>query len=302
VADVAKSNLDTPLPLTEEEKKQVDVMKAELFALKSPSQEVNSADMEIVPKENGENESPPVTVVTTSVRICFLGWMEFYDDWVELNPTAGRLAPLNVKSQGNRGDNFIREEVKFLSKFWEKKKQSATSTDFAFSPQPALVSPFYASIVNKFFLELGMSNFHKLLHERAFENSNLSKASNMKLIVSLGLCAEVLSKSFFDYSYSPPSIPKIAMELLTFVERYLQFLLQEELRATKTEVLEQILVSFEQILKAMGVDLIDVSRKVDQLWVNVALECIRSPYLNRYCSCSLALNTSLMSPLFFLGA
>jgi hypothetical protein len=275
-------------------------MKAELFALKNPPQETNSVEMECVPKED---PSPPVTIVTTSVRVCFLGWMEFYDDWIELNSTAGRLAPLNVKSLGNRGDNFIREEVKFLAKFWEKKNQlsspppsiSPSSGEYAFSPEPALVSPFYASIVNKFFAETGISNFHQLLHERmvrlqlvssssaenSSNHSSSTKPSNLKLILSLGFAAEVLSRSLFDYS-SRPSLPNISTTLISLVELSLEFLLREELRATKTEVLEQILISFEQILKSLGMNFENVSQKVDPLWVHVALECIKSPYLNRY--------------------
>lgn len=252
-------------------------MKAELFAIKNqPPVVTSNNDMEI----SRNDSSPIVTVVTTYVRVCFLGWMEFYDDWIDINPTAGRLAPLNTKSFGNRGDNNIREEVKFLSKFWEKKSQVSPGSSYATSPEPAIISPFYASIVDRFLLSRGIINVQKILAEKMQEDCNLSSSSNFKLILSFGFCADVLTSRFFEVTVTPNHT--MFTGLIYYIERFFHFRLEEELRATKTEQFEQIIWAMEQILKSHGVDMKDVARIVDPLWLKVSLECIRSPYLNRY--------------------
>lgn len=265
---------NSDLDMNIEEKNNMDVMKAELFAVKNPVPTVSN-EMEV----SSNDVSPTITVVTTYLRISFLGWMEFYDDWIELSSAAGRLAPLNTKSFGNRGENNVREEVKFLAKLWEKKSQSSP-TNYATSPEPALVSPFYATVVNQFFISKGILNFQKLIAEKMLESCNLTSSSNLKLIFSVGLCADVLTSRFFEVNIT--SDDSMFGALVSYVKRYFQFLLQEELRATKTESFEQIIWSLERILKSHGFLLKDVAQELDPLYVAVALGCIQSPYLNRY--------------------
>ena len=65
--------------------------------------------------------APPPS--TKMARVAFLGWPEWYDEWVcvagswSADHTQDRTAPINTKSNGNRGEYPVREEIKLLANF-----------------------------------------------------------------------------------------------------------------------------------------------------------------------------------------
>jgi len=223
-------------------------------------------------------------------RVAFLGQLEQSDEWIDLSANSGRVAPLNTCSGGARGSNAVREEIKHVARLW-KKRMTSVQPDmrgnpcFAFSCCPALVSPVVADVVQCFGESGGFLGLSILL-----KNQQVSLKCALKLLISVGGTAEVLSHKFLleveakIYTNGNKSQRESLFDVFVNAGRdYLTMLNKSHsyLRSIDTDLIEKALHAMENMILTTEPDRMRCAQLLDPLRYSVSCSCIHSPYLSK---------------------
>ena len=144
-------------------------------------------DADSQPPMELETQEEYLTTLVTEARIAYLGWPEKYDEWVDV--TSDRLAPLDTRSYGRRGEFSIRNEIKFLI----PRPDTSADVHFATYSSPYFYSKYYVEVVQYFGLLQGFDVVWKRILQG---QTPLPVVTRLRLLEALGLPHEVYSMAF----------------------------------------------------------------------------------------------------------
>eukprot|EP01032_Pedospumella_encystans_P008041 gene8041-9580_t len=243
--------------------------------------------------------SGPTSVTKTVARIAFLGLPERLDEWIELS--SDRLQKINSCSFGRRGKLVgVRDEIVFLAKLVPSPQGEIGK--FAIFREGCFAQPLFIQLVNVFGAHHGFEIIEAKLQAAmakingavagstevpavaaAEDTASADKAKLvvtpaatltglLNLVTAVGNMHRVLTKSFLA-EFGPP--------FLDHARAVLQELSLAHIRETPVESLESALNALEQIALAHYGYNAASGRLLDPLKLEVALQHLRCPFLNR---------------------
>lgn len=189
-----------------------------------------AADVESQPAMDIQEEQ--ITIQEKQVRVAFIGWPEKYDEWIDVS--SDRLALLDTRSLGKRGELAVRKEIKFVV----HQAKLTDTEEYAANTQPAFYSRYYVGVVQSFG-QLG--TFNVISKRLQHQELPLPLIMRLKLFEALGMPYEIYTSVFFRSCFD--WFKKLAtMTLLTIPAT--------ELRNVNRDLLQGALKSLEHMTMA----------------------------------------------------
>ena len=239
------------------------------------------------------DKTPTIVTTSTFARVSFIGWLEWTDEWIDIS--SDRLAPLNSMSGGGRGDFHVRDEVKFLAKFWEKKWIYSNSLEGMYrqrcaeSTNTVLVSPVFANVVQHFGSMNGFVQLCLVLREAGYNprfpmpvdgdppQRHLNTSCCIDLVTAVGMAGEVLTRGLLvnlSTTYSTDLVECAQQALIKLMP-------SPDLRSVTTEAMERLVESMMQLQLTISADEVPCAKLMDEVYVYIILHCLNSDFLNR---------------------
>lgn len=239
-----------------------EVQKEVKVTVPSEAPTITSAD-DSQPSMDIQGEEEQIRVVEKQVRVAFIGWPEKYDEWLDV--MSDRLAPLDSKSYGKRGELAIRKEIKFVV----PQAKPADPGLFAVQTHPQFYSKYYVGVVQSFGEQGG---FDMICRRLQVEELPLPLLTRLKLFQAIGMPDELYTPFFFQTNY------EWFKKLLTTTV----FTIPEtDLRNIDRDLLQGVLKSLENMSAAGWGRTAQTMQLYEQVHLGIARKCIISPYLNR---------------------
>lgn len=234
-------------------------------------------------------------------RVAFLGWSEWYDEWIDMHITSqndedpllhSKIQPLNSISCGHRGEVPVREEIKHFTSFLTKPYPDfVTSTQpiYAMSRDETMIAPFYADIVNTFGQNSGLHKVITMFRNFNMEcgtdigniilaNGTLDNRFRMKLNTIINIVI-VISQTYEVFHLF--LLKRFYDEYNTCFYQIIRFIMAYELRTTKSETLEDLINAYEMMTTANFQNKFTGAINTLPLRLMIIHDSIMSPYLNR---------------------
>ena len=233
------------------------------------SRAINASDIDISMVVQVSDCIPTVSdSEKVMLRIAYLGMPERHDEWISID--SNRIRKVNTYSNGKRGNQInIREEILFLSSQLVENEANYEYNEYINICRRCFIPTFYFEIVDMFVSANGLLNILSLLHN---ELSKKKMQSTISIIVAMNCAHKAI----------PASI------LATFVNDFVDIsskvilnITLTELRQIQLEVLEQALMSLENVSFGYLGRNCRAGQLIEPLYFELAMILVNSPYLNK---------------------